>query len=226
MPDESLKRPRDETELVDVIRSVDVAAPEHLHAHIEAMIADRGRGARATPAGLALGGRRVRIGAAATVLAALAAALVLALSGSGTGGLSLQQAYALTTRPATAPAPAESGSARGSLAKAVEGVSFPYWEERFGWRSTGTREDRVGGRAVSTVFYTDGAGRRIGYAIVAGAPARAIAGGVANLRRGTVYRLHRVDGAEVVTWTRNGRLCVVSGRGVDGRTLLALASWE
>ncbi len=171
MPDEFVNRPRDENELVDAIRSVDVAAPARLHERVETMIAERAGGARATPSGLAIGGLRLRMGAAVTVLAAVAAALALALSGSGGGGLSLQQAYALTIRPATAPAPAESGSDRGSLTKAVEGVSFPYWEERFGWRSDGTRQDRVAGREVSTVFYTDGAGRRIGYAIVAGTPA-------------------------------------------------------
>jgi hypothetical protein len=35
-----------------------------------------------------------------------------------------------------------------------------------------------------------------------------------------------VNGAAVVSWLRKGHLCIVSGRGVDGATLLALASWD
>jgi len=34
-----------------------------------------------------------------------------------------------------------------------------------------------------------------------------------------------VRGAPVVTWLRDGHLCVVSGHGVSGATLLRLASW-
>ena len=57
-------------------------------------------------------------------------------------------------------------------------VPFPYWEDRFGWNSTGSRTDRVDGRSITTVFYTDSHGRRIGYAILAGSPAPQVAGGV------------------------------------------------
>ena len=73
-------------------------------------------------------------------------------------------------------------------------MPFPYWEERFGWRSTGARNDRIGGRAVTTVFYADGRGHRIGYAIVAGPRAPSISGGVVRWRNGTAYRLLRQNG--------------------------------
>ena len=46
------------------------------------------------------------------------------------------------------------------------------------------------------------------------------------MRDGTPYRLLTVNGTHVVTWLRDGHLCVVSGRGVNGATLLRLASWD
>jgi hypothetical protein len=79
---------------------------------------------------------------------------------------------------------------------------------------------------ITTVFYADGRGRRIGYAIVAGSPAPRISGGVVRWRNGTPYRLETQSGAPVVTWLRSGHLCVVSGRGVSSATLLRLASWN
>ena len=45
-------------------------------------------------------------------------------------------------------------------------------------------------------------------------------------RDGTAYRMLTVAGAPVVAWMREGHLCVVSGRGVEGATLLRLASWD
>ena len=216
-------RPRDESELVEMIHAIDVPAPEHLHERVREMVDEHGssRVRQAPRTGL-----RVRFGAAATALAAGLAALVLALGGSGGAQLSLAQASAVTLRPPTMPAPPESGSDDGALAASVEGVRFPYWDTRFGWRSTGARVDQVGGRSFHTVFYSDGQGRRIGYAIVAGrAPSLSGAGSV-QWRDGTAFRLGRADGAEVVTWRRDGRLCVVSGRGISGATLLMLASWD
>ncbi len=215
-------RPRDEAELVELIRSIDVPAPAHLHERVAAIAAEGVHPRR--PA--LFGGLRLRLGAAATALAAGAAALVLALSGTGGGALSLAQASAVTLGAATMPAPGESASDRAQLSAAVDGVSFPYWGERFGWRSAGSREDRIHGRTLRTVFYTDGRGHRVGYAIVAGTPAPGIGAGRSIWRQGVDYRLSSVNDAEVVTWTRDGHLCVVSGRGVDAATLLALASWD
>jgi hypothetical protein len=40
------------------------------------------------------------------------------------------------------------------------------------------------------------------------------------------YRLLTENGAAVVTWLRDGHLCVVSGHGVSSTTLLKLASWS
>src|SRR5277367_2842403 len=141
-------RPRNEDELVELIRSIDVGAPQQLHERVAAMTA--GRGQRKAGAPRALSGVRLRLGAAATAVAALAAALALALSGSGGSGLSLEQASAVALRPATIVAPGESSSDHAQLTAAVDGISFPYWGDRFGWRSSGARVDRIGGRTIKT----------------------------------------------------------------------------
>jgi hypothetical protein len=209
--------PHTESELIELVRSSDERAPDSLHRQVDTLVASR---------------RRRRFALHPPVLGAVASAVVvvvalaIVLSGSGSPGPSLRQAAAPTLRAATLPAPPESSANHAQLATAVDGVPFPYWEDRFGWRSTGTRSDRIDGRTVTTVFYSDASGRRIGYAILAGTPAPRIDDGVVAWRGGVPYRLLTVNGAEVVIWLRDGRLCVVSGRGVSGATLLKLASWS
>jgi hypothetical protein len=208
-----------------------VPAPASLHREIDAMIAERSGRARqargrrqgtgARPFGLAP--RLAAVGAIAAALVALA--IAFSLSGSSST-LSVRDAAALTTRPATHAAPAENSRDRRELAAAVDGVSFPYWGGHLGWRTTGSRSDRVDGRTVTTIFYENSRGKRIGYSIVAGAAPSQGSGGVVSRRDGTPYRLLTIDGAPVVTWERGGHLCVVSGRGVGGATLLRLASWD
>ncbi len=225
-------RPTTESELIEQIRAIDLPAPESLHRQIESMIADAGKrpGARV---GASRGDRPARSFSLAPRLAAggaiAAVILVLAiavLSGGGSSTLSVRDASALTLRQATAPAPGESSSNRRQLTAAVEGVRFPYWGGHFGWRSTGSRRDTVDGRAATTVFYANHRGQRVGYAIVAGDGRGQMSGGVVSMRDGTPYRVLTVNGVAVVTWLRDGRMCVVSGRGVSGSTLLALASWD
>ncbi len=222
-------RPHTESELVEFVRSIDVRAPEELHRKVESLIAARSPSARPRTPARAFGAGRSGFGmglAGAIALTAVAAvAIVAGLSGGTSSGLGVREASALTLRPATLPAPAESPRHNGQLVAAVDGVSFPYWEERFGWRSTGARSDRLDGRMVTTVFYQDSRGRQLGYAIVAGTPAPRMGGGAVAWRRGVPYRLLTENGAYAISWLRNGRLCVVSGRGIDSATLLRLASW-
>ncbi len=218
----SESRPRTESELVELVRSLDTPAPDSLHRNVQALVSARrrrrfGAGSPAFARGLL---------AATALAAATAAVLAIALSGGGANAtMSLREASAPTLLAATTPAPPESTGNRAQLAVAVDGVSFPYWGERFGWRSTGARSDRVAGHAMTTVFYADAHGRRIGYAIVAGTAPR-IGGGVVRWRGKVPYRLSYEHGAPVVTWLRDGHLCVVSGRDVSGATLLRLAGWS
>jgi hypothetical protein len=214
-----------ESELVEFLREIDVPAPERLRRSTEALLAEheRGRGGRRPVLGARLGAG-LALGAA---VAAVILVLVLVLGGSaGPSSLNVRDTAALTVLPPTSAAPPESGgSRRGQLAASVEGLAFPYWGGRLGWHASGRRTDRLAGRTVRTVFYVDGSGRRVGYAIVAG-PAPPLGGGRISWRGGTPYHLESVGAGRSVVWTRNGHLCVVSGRGVGDATLLRLASWD
>jgi len=212
--------PQDETEIVELLRSIDVRAPQELHRRIEALVAEHGSARRRTPA-------RLRLGlAGAVALGAIVAVLLVSLSGGGGSPLTLHTAVALTLRRPTMPAPAQNPHNATELTADVEGIAFPYWEDRFGWRSTGARTDRVNGRTVTTVFYAHGRHQWVGYAIVAGTPTPQVSEGVLRERGGTSYRFLAQDGASVVTWVRDGHLCVVAGHGVSDATLMALASWH
>jgi hypothetical protein len=213
--------------IAELVRSFDASAPESLHRQVESLVAthqERHVARRVSrrvfsPVGLACAG--------AMLVAVVAVAIAVGLSGgSSAPTVSFSQAAAPTLRAATLPAPPESSAHRAQLAAAVSGVPFPYWEDRFGWRSTGSRTDRVDGRSITTVFYADSSGRRIGYAILAGTPVPRVGGGVIAWRGGISYRLLTENGASVVTWLRDGHLCVVSGHGVSSATLLRLASWS
>ncbi len=212
--------------IAELLRSFDAPAPESLHRRIESLVAShqsqrfprRGLG-RLSALGLASAG--------AVAAAIVAVAIVVGLGGGGSApAVSFSQAAASTLRAATLPAPPESHTHHAQLAVAVNGVPFPYWSERFGWRSTGSRTDRVDGSSITTVFYGDSSGRRIGYAILAGTPVPRIGGGMVVWRGGVSYRLLSENGAAVVTWLRDSHLCVLSGRSVSSATLLRLASWS
>jgi hypothetical protein len=215
--------------IAELLRSFDAPAPESLHRRIESLVAShqsqfaprspRRRLRRLSPLGLASAG--------AVAAAVVAVAIAVDLGGAGSSPtVSFSEAAASTLRAATLPAPPESQAHHAQLAVAVDDVPFPYWSERFGWRSSGSRTDRVDGRSITTVFYADSSGQRIGYAILAGTPAPRVGGGVVVWRGGMSYRLLTENGAAVVTWLRDGHLCVVSGRGVSSATLLRLASWS
>jgi anti-sigma factor RsiW len=143
--------------------------------------------------------RRRRWPAAALAVAATVAAFVALLAAQGPA---IDDVLAVAARPATAPA---------SLSRPFEGVRFPSYER---WRATGERTDVIDGREVRTVFY-ERDGRVIAYAIVAG-PALADDGALRTIRR---------DGQVAVTWTRDGRTCVIAGSGVDAGVLEKLAVW-
>jgi hypothetical protein len=239
-----------ERDVVELIRSIDVRAPDSLHANVDAMIAERASGSKrskrsardertsarerpsrnrsAASARPALGRSRfgARLAAVGSIAAAIVALVIVVSLGGSSSTLSVHDASALTLRAATTAAPRESSTSRGELAAAVDGVTFPYWSAHFGWRATGQRTDNVDGREITTVFYGNERGKRVGYAIVAGSTPPPVTGGVVSRRDGTPYRLLTVKGVAVVAWTREGHLCVISGRGVEGATLLRLASWN
>ena len=199
---EALERQR--TALASVRAVEEEPAPERLRAWLRAQDARRPaprRRRRPLRAALAAGG-------VAVALMAVVAVLV-------TGGTAPDDLAAVAARPASAPAPARADDLR--LAAAVDGVAFPDWAPRLGWRATGAREDEVGGRRAVTVTY-ERDGRTVAYAILA-RPALELPDG-----EGT-FRSLRHEGRRAVTWIRDGRTCLLlGGEGVDDATLRRLAA--
>lgn len=220
------RRPQSESELVEFVRAIDEPAPAALTRNVEELVAAQAsrRERKRLPARVQLlRAPRVALGAAF----ALALALVLAFTLGGSGGApTLRGAVALTTLPATEAAPAQSAAHRGQLTVAVAGVAFPYWEDSLRWRATGARHDRLDGSPSTTVFYSSPRGGTVGYAIIGGDAAGIVPRTHAVWRGGERYHLLALDGMHVVTWLRDGRACVLAGRGASYSTLLRLASWQ
>jgi hypothetical protein len=157
------------------------------------------------------------LAALAGVGAAAAVALVLVTAGGAptVGGV----LDSTGGSPAAAVAPAS----EPLLPVAVEGVRFPNYEEKFGWRATGRRDDEIDGRDVTTVFY-ERSGERVRYSIVAG-DALAEPDGQDIEAEGT--RLRRIGARNAVTWRRLDHTCVMDGSsGVTLRTVAELAAWK
>ena len=74
-----------------------------------------------------------------------------------------------------------------------------------------------------TVFYTDPAGNKVGYAIVGGAPIE-VKGGIKQTIGGVEYTFLTIGSAQLVTWVQSGHTCVVAGRGVPHGTLRDLVT--
>ncbi len=221
----SEQRQNPEAELIERVRAIDVRAPEELHTRVQALVVEHTGGSRSRGGMRWSGARGLIAGGCVAAAAAVLIVLVLAPSG-GSSALNVRAVSAVALRASTTLAPSEDPRERGALAENVNGVSFPYWKGRFGWRASGARRDTIDGRTVNTVFYTNARGERIGYAILAGTPAPLASGGVVVARHGHPYRLLNEHGVTSVVWLRKGHLCVVAGRGVSSATLLALASWR
>ena len=161
--------------------------------------------------------------AAATALAALVA--VIALHTGATAGPSVADAAALAMRPATAPAPPRDAAHPPLLRASFAGVTYPYWKQHFGWRTTGARTDTIGGRTTRTVFYQH-THHRIGYTVVSGKPLKPPAGAQRLVVDGVAMYRYRDGMTTVVTFVRNGRTCVLAGHVHHATTLPKLASWK
>ena len=238
----------DQRRAVALVRSLDrVEAPTLLRRSIElastgdlATAAGEGRpggvdGGAAAPSGRARDRnarrslsprRRPRLAAALAVAAAVAVVLVLVIPGATTTAPTVLQASSSALRTATRAAPAESPHNPHLLAASAAGIYYPYWDGKLGWRAVGARTDTVGGRTVTTVFYTDSRARRIGYSIVSGA-ALAIPSGDASVQRhGVSFHVLSHTDPTIVTWREAGHTCILTARGVSAATLMRLATWQ
>jgi hypothetical protein len=203
---------------VGVLRGVEVGAPASLRARVESEYAGRSGQRRRS----AIVSRPAVAGAAAAVTVAIAAVLILP---GGGGEPTIDGADELATLSASAPPPEPQAAEPALLAADVDGVAFPNWDPELGWRPTGRRADELDGRQTETVFYEHD-GDRVGYTIVSGDALEWPGDARVVSRGGIELRSYRDGGRVVVTWLRRGRVCVLSGRGVDRNTLLDLAAWN
>jgi anti-sigma factor RsiW len=205
-----------ERRVVDLVHHARTAtrAPATLRARIEA---ERGRrrGVRLRPA---FGGALV------AGLAAIVLTLVLVLPAGAPGAPSVSQAAALALRGSVAPAPAaDPADPIDKLGRSVGHVYFPNWASTLGWRAVGQRVDQVNGRLAIIVYY-ERRGRQIAYTVLA-APALSQPQALISRIDGTELRTLRRNGRLVVTWRRAGHTCVLSGAGVSASELQKLAAW-
>jgi hypothetical protein len=209
-----------ESALAAIRATADAPAPERLRASVAALAATahterkrsrrHGRTARWS---LSLGGATV----------ALVAICVLVLAGGEqvTAPSVSEAAARVALAPASPGSPADAPVAQ-VLAGSIDGVTHPYWADTTGWRATRARRDTLNGHTITTVFYENAKGQRLGYAIAAGPPLPARGGHVIE-RDGTRMRVIHSPTSTIVTWLHGGHTCILAAHGVDGATLTALA---
>lgn len=193
-----------------------IGAPARLRAEIDRRREPRRSAGRS--------GMRTRVATFAAA-AALVLALIVVVPGVFQGGPTVADAATLAEKPPTGPAPAREPGTPQLLAAQVEGVPFPNYAEKFGWKPAGARKDEPDGRGATTVYYAK-AGRTIAYTIVAGDALDSPSDARVTKRAGVEYRTFQHDGRTAVTWERDGQTCVLSGKGVRAAELLALADWR
>lgn len=197
--------------------TANIGAPARLRGDIERR-RDAHRAKRRRPFGVI--GRAPVVAAAAVLLA-----LALVLPAAFTGGPSVADAAALAQRVPTQGAPAGVPGKPQLLQAQVDGVPFPDYAAKFGWKPIGARHDDPSGRHATTVYYRKG-GRTIAYTIVSGDALDHPSGARTTKRGGTEYRTFRHGGRWAVTWERGGRTCVLSGKAATPAELVALADWR
>ena len=199
----------------------DVRAPQSLR---EAIERDRQRAAsRARPRFW----RRYRWGlAAAGTAAAVLAVVAIALETGGSDTEpSLNGVYVAAGLDPTEAAPRPVGGAPPVLAARVGNLAFPDWRDSFGWEAVGRRVDEVSGRDITTVFYRNPEGSRLGYAVVAGTALGGDPPGREITRNGKTYNLARNGDRTIVTWIQQGLTCaIVAPSALPGGRLVDLAA--
>lgn len=191
-----------------------ISAPLALRARIERLEAAQARPKRS---------RRSRLTWLIPAVAAAAVVLIVVLLVPLGGGLTVEDTLAAATRPVESPAAPDPGNPK-LLRDEVEGVRFPDFAAKFGWKPVGVRTDELGGRDTRTVFY-ERDGERIAYTIVSGEQLK-WPDVDPVVRDGVKLRVFDANGRTVVTWLRDGHTCILSGEGVDGSTLSELAAWK
>lgn len=199
---------------VAALTGAEVAVPASLRARVRGAIEEPPKGR--TP-WLAWAG-----GAAVAIAAVMVVTLIIA---GGAETPTVGEAAQLSALSPTEPAPAPAAGEPALLTATAEGLSYPNWRGEFGWRAAGERADELGDRSATTVYY-DKDGRRLGYTIVSGEPLAPPAGADSRTIDGVEFMIAREGERTTVTWLRGGHSCVLSGEGIDERTMVELAAWK
>ncbi len=168
---------------------------------------DRPPSERAARAGLLAG-------VAVTVVAALVA-VAFGLSRADDPGEIVLEVIALHDRGSDGPPPSpvpDPGARDG----------FADFATRAHWVPSGSREDQLEGRTISTVFW-DRAGRRVAYSSVSGDPVGAPGRRTAHRPPRGAARSVDAGGRTAVTWNENGHTAVISAIGISRAALYNLA---
>lgn len=184
----------------------DVQTPQSLREGIER---DRERAAARTRVPF---WRRHRWALAMTsvVAAATAVGVVALQNGNDAARPPLGDVYAAAGLAPTEPPPAPLGGTPPVLEAEVGELEFPDWTKTFDWKAVGRRDDTLSGRTVTTVFYRNPEGARLGYAVVSGDPLGDDPPGRQVIREGKSYNVARTGGRTVVTWIQEGHTCVIT----------------
>jgi hypothetical protein len=133
---------------------------------------------------------------AATLAVGVVVVVLTSMASTDTGELA-----AAAAKPPSAPVPGSADELR--LAVTSDGIAFPDWQPRLGWRATGVRRDDLDGRRAVTVTY-ERDGREVAYAIL-GRPALDLPDGTRP------YRALDHEGRNAVAWVHEGRTCLLLG---------------
>ena len=163
---------------------------------------------------------RLRLAAAGALAAALAVAVVLT---AGAGPAVTDVAAAGLQAP-TQPAPAELPGDETHIDARIGRITFPYWEDRWGWRAVGARRDTVEGREALTVVYRKGR-KGVHYTVVEGEALEVPEGARRETVDGIRAAVLRRGGADVVVWELQGQTCILASTLVDADEMLRFVAW-
>jgi hypothetical protein len=199
-----------------------VQTPQTLRESIERA---RARAASASPPAGFWSLRRRLLAAAGAAAVLAGGAIAIEAGHDAATPPSLARVEAAAQLRGTAAAPASRGGTPPTLDAQVAPIAFPDWERSFGWTAVGRREDSIGDREVTTVFYRNAAGARIGYAIVSGDQLSPRWPGRTVVRDGKTYHVGRVGDRGLVAWNQQGHTCVLVASGsVPASRLVELAA--
>ncbi len=201
--------------------AVDSAARERAPSSLRARVSLLQPGARRSGSG----GLRVLWAASAVGVGAAAVVAVVLVMGGQTVAPTVAQAAVLNLRAPQAHVRQRAANHGALPAVRAAGLTYPYWEDHFGYRATGVRYDRLGGRRITTVYYLRGPSR-VAYEIVSGTPLQLGGQTRSAERQGVRLRTMNTRSGLVVTWLRHGHTCILVGAATGMPTLLRLAAWH